>query len=491
MNREMAISADCWDRLSIFLLLGSEAGVYSVGSPELSLEDCPALLECLRADGKRAVKRIVEAMKTSSGASRETALFALAVASSAGHADESTAAAALAALPAVAPSAADLCVYAAHVQQLRGWGRGLRTAISRWYAQKGPRELAREVIRSRQRAGWSNRDMLRMAHPKAASHTHQALFRWILTGEISAEAVAGAEARELQHIHLFERAKQASSAEEIVHLIEDDHLPEDLVPVRWKQHSEVWEALLYAMPYESLMRNLPKMTETGMLGDESEMAALVVARLVDRSRIRSSAINPLALLAMRAYYEAGTAAVGKARWTPVPSVLKALDEAFHSAVQNVQPTGKRLAIGIDASSSMLQPVAGSHGLSCATAAAAIALIAVRRESSPSVCVFGETLEPLHIGKNDRLCEVVEAIPFAEICSNPSRLLEYARERGMEVNGFLFLTSAEEVPAIPVPHVVVRASATMPSKYAGAEGRVEILGFDPAVLPLLSAIFSLG
>ena len=48
-----------------------------------------------------------------------------------------------------------------------GWGRAQRKAISSWYNDKDPVELAVDVTKYKSRHGWSHLDLLRLAHVKA------------------------------------------------------------------------------------------------------------------------------------------------------------------------------------------------------------------------------------------------------------------------------------------------------------------------------------
>ena len=74
------------------------------------------------------------------------ALEVLALASSASFADPLTNATALAALQEVARTGSDLLAFAAFVDGIRGWGRGLRTAIANWYVSKPAGELAYQIM---------------------------------------------------------------------------------------------------------------------------------------------------------------------------------------------------------------------------------------------------------------------------------------------------------------------------------------------------------
>ena len=113
-----------WALLDRFLILGCEDNVYRVGEREMDAEDAPAVRACLKTDGPRVVRTILD------GSKRDPALFVLALAASPKFADASTNAAALHALPHVARTGAQLRKFAAFSTRLRGWGRALRSAIA-------------------------------------------------------------------------------------------------------------------------------------------------------------------------------------------------------------------------------------------------------------------------------------------------------------------------------------------------------------------------
>src|SRR5690606_26025891 len=45
-----------------------------------------------------------------------------------------------------------------YVNSMRGWGRNLRRLISSWYTTMDPSDLAYQLVKYRQRAGWTHRD---------------------------------------------------------------------------------------------------------------------------------------------------------------------------------------------------------------------------------------------------------------------------------------------------------------------------------------------
>src|SRR5215471_5100895 len=129
-----------WARLHRFLILGSEGGSYYAGESKLTRENAGAVERCLAADGVRTVAEIVAVSDAGRAPKNDPAIFALAMA--AGAADVQTRKAALAALPQVCRTATHLFQFATCVEGFRGWGRSLRRAVGRWYADRSPEALA-------------------------------------------------------------------------------------------------------------------------------------------------------------------------------------------------------------------------------------------------------------------------------------------------------------------------------------------------------------
>ena len=384
--------ADIWNRLERFLILGSEAGTYYVQPRPLTTRNAPAVLECLKTDGLRVVRTLIESSTRRRAPRTEPALFVLALAASPAFADANTISAALAALPVVAPSGAGLCSFGALVEDLRGWGRSLRTAVADWYLAKPASELANQMLDHPPRGSWQHRDLLRMSHPKAATPAHNALFQWAVDGELGHLATPRILADDLRLIQAFELVKKSAGEDEIVRLIEDHRLTDRMIPSQWKNSARVWEALLPTMPYPTLVRRLGKLTEVGLLQPQSPATALVVARLIDRQRIANSRIHPIVLWAALAEYREERA--------PVSSISDALEAAFHLAFENVEPTGKRIYLWLDASPGMRNSYCtGLPYLSAAMAAEALGMIFAKREPN---CIAGSETLPLHDAQNRNL-----------------------------------------------------------------------------------------
>ncbi len=432
-----------WMRLERFLILGSEGGTYYVCERALILENAAAVRECLHSDGVRVV-RIVEEISVSGRAPKNgPALFVLAVAASPKFADVRTNAAALEALPRVARTGSHLCEFAALVENLRGWGRGLRSAVAYWYLSKPAAELAHQMMKYQRRNGWSHRDLLRLSHPLAATPAHNALFQWAVDGETGHLASSAVLDAELRQVSAFELAKKAADEDEVVRLIEDYRLTHEMIPSQWKNSPAVWEALLESMPYKALVRNLGKLTAISLLRPQSAATALVVARLIDRKRVANSRIHPIALLAALLVYKQGRGEKGGLQWIPVPNIIDALDAAFYLAFDNVEPSGKRIYLALDASGSMQRSVvAGMPYMSAAMASAALAMMFVRTEPECTIAGFHDEIVPVDITRKDRVDRACGAIVRQPRGTDASLPMQDALERGLAVDAFVIVTDNE-------------------------------------------------
>jgi 60 kDa SS-A/Ro ribonucleoprotein len=453
---------DDWTRLRRFLILGSEGGSYYAGEWQLTRQNADAVQRCIADDGERVVAEIVRISGEGRAPKNDPALFALAMA--AGLGDDRTRQAALEALPQVARTGTHLFRFAQFVECFRGWGRSLRRAIGRWYAVKPADALAYQAVKYRQREGVSHRDLLRLAHPARAvsagnptldvSPEHARLFEWI---------VRGGETEGLPRIvEGFVRAQSAASPPESAALVREYGLPREALLGEHLTSREVWEALLEDMPMTALVRNLASMTRVGVVQPGSAGTAKVVEQLGETERIRRARVHPIALLAALRTYASGRGARGRGEWRPVREVVDALDAAFYSAFENVEPTGKRLLLALDVSGSMMGgSVAGVPGLTPRDASAALALVTASTEPNYEIVGFyagrggwkaaqqrrwyqgDDGLTPLAISPRQRLGDAIREVtnlPFGGTdCALP---MLYALAYEREVDTFVIYTDSE-------------------------------------------------
>jgi 60 kDa SS-A/Ro ribonucleoprotein len=463
-------AVDDWTRLDRFLILGAEGGTYYIAERDLVKQNHDAIVRCIKADGVRAVNRIFEISDTARAPKNDPAIFALALVATHGNVE----ARALASqnLGKVCRIGTHLFHFAEYVNALRGWGRGLRNAVGRWYVSREADDLAHQTVKYQQRDGWSHGDLLRLAHPKAPSVQHDAVFRWILNGQDSLgerevkRKVRGedrvtkyAAVGELPKlIAAFEQAKRATRAGEIVKLIGEFDLPREAIPTQWLNEVVVWEALLERMPMTAMVRNLGKMTSLGLLKPFSDAKRQIVLKLKDEAALKRARIHPLTVLVAQKIYAQGHGDKGALKWSPVSAVVDALDEAFYATFQNVEPCGKPVLLALDVSGSMaLSRIAGSC-ISAREASAAMALITAASEPECEIIAFsapgtgkyggmhggGEPgITRVIISPRMRLADVIrriEAIPMGGTdCALP---MLWAARNKLNVSAFITYTDSE-------------------------------------------------
>ncbi len=465
-----------------FLILGGDPGNYRAAQFAFHADAARKVKDSLRTDGPGAVRLIEEVSESGRALSHDACLYALALASSPRFADAETNAAALHALPRVARTGAHLCKFASYAGSLRGWGRGLRSAVADWYTSKPIQELAAQILKHRHRKGWSHRDLLRLSHPKPPTPDHNALFQWAVEGELGHLATPNIANGNLRQIYAFEQLKRTTDEIEMVRLVEDYRLTHDVIPPPCRKSAAVWEALLGSIPYMAMVRNLGHMTEAGLIAPQSAATALVVMRLVDRGRIRRANVHPAALLSALAKYRSGP-------WQASNIVAGALEEAMHLAFANIEPTGQRLYLGIDAG--LLANDARCHGMPHVTAAHAAATMAMefaRADAHSHIALLDREPAFIDIARTANLRQVCRAITREPGPADPSTAIEHARENGMHVDAFVFfsghlpleaLEAYRDQTGIPAKLVLLAVGA------ADFEGTVpeyvmRAAGFDPAV-----------
>lgn len=504
-----------WDRLTRFLVLGTEGGTYYTAAPDLLKGNHGAITNCLALDAKRTVQTIVDISTQGRAYRAEPALFALAVAAS--SKDDAARKFALDAVHKVCRTGTHLYHFADYVTKMRGLGRGLRKAFADWFTMQPPEKLAYQVVKYQQRDGWSARDMLRLSHPNAGAPDQEAIFRWIVggmdaTGERTVKRKSGNKVYPDVRKHLpeliaaFEQAKTADE-KTLVKLIVDHDLPREGVPTEKLNSVAVWEALLQKMPLHATIRNLAKMTAIGLIKPMSAASKLVSARLKDSEYLRKSRVHPMQVLVASKIYAQGRGDKGSLTWTPVPAVLTALEAAFYGTFPNVKPCGKPLLIALDVSGSMGASMAGATPLRACEATAALSLVHANVEDDYHVFGFANTFRDLGIRKGMTLQDAMERAVQSNFGStNISLAIEYALKNGIDAGGFVVMTDNEcnsgrhvnlalreyrEKSVADARLVVVATTATAysvndPNDRYG----LDVVGFDPTV-PSVVADFIRG
>lgn len=431
---------DDWMRLRRFLILGSEGGSYYASERKLTGENVDCIRNCVAADGPRTVAAIVTVSDAGRAPSNDPAIYALAACTALG--DDRTRAAAFEALPEVCRTGTHLFHFAAYVETMRGWGRGLRKAVAAWYESKSADQLAYQLVKYRQRDGWSHRDLLRLAHPTGVDDVHKLLYSWVVQTQTEGDREHTKLNESLPRaLHAFEAAQAAKTPSDTAALIREygGKLPREALQTEHLNTVDVWAALVeMGMPITALIRNLATMTRIGLIDPTGAMTREIAAQIADPDRLRQGRVHPIAVLMAARTYGAGRGLRGSNTWNPVAPILDALDAAFYAAFDNIKPTGKRRMLALDISGSMWSGmVAGIIGFTPAEAAGAMALVSMKSGDPYEVVAFTTASRGYYGGsRRDAPAEVIPGLSVHALSSRQrlDDVLSYTRELSSYMGG---------------------------------------------------------
>lgn len=499
---------DPWKRLDRFLILGTEGGTYYTGEKKLGTENIANLIDLLKQDGARFVQQVVECIDHGKSPKANPAIFALAVAAARG--DDATRKAALAAVPASLRTGTHLLTFVAYANELRGWGRGLKKAVQLWFKNRPNDTLALQLVKYKQRGGWSMRDVLRLAKPVPADETQGKLFAWTTKSEKPSWAVSetapGKSGLDLVWASERTHAIQRSGAghREMAQLITQYRLPRESLPSEALSRPEIWEALLHDMPMTAMIRNLGNMSKAGLITPLSEAEALVVNRLTDAARIKQSRIHPIQVLSALRTYASGMGVLSDSEWVVSSKVTEALDHALELSFGSVEPSGTRHLLALDVSGSMSDgEIAGVPGLTPAAASAALAVLTARTEPWCQFMGFADTFRELDITATDRIdvaAQKTRGMAFG--ATDISLPMTWAMQNNVHVDTFVILTDNEtwigdihpsealrayrQRMGVDARMIVVGMTATeLTVADPNDPGMLDVVGFDASAMAIMS------
>jgi 60 kDa SS-A/Ro ribonucleoprotein len=198
-----------------------------------------------------------------------------------------------------------------------------------------------------------------------------------------------------------------------------------------------------------MIRNLGKMTAVGLLSPMSDAMKRVCISLQDTAHLKLAHVHPFSLLLAQTTYAAGRGVRGNLSWTPDQHIVDALEDAFYSAFEYIEPTGKNFMLGIDVSGSMgwrgfdyMGSIAGTH-IKAYQAAAVMAMAQIKTEPWCLPVAFSNGVTPLSLSPNMRMDAVLAEMKKTSVgptdCALP---MIYAAEQKLPVDVFVVYTDNE-------------------------------------------------
>lgn len=511
-------------RLTRFLVLGTTASSFYASSEKV-VDGNAAHIEKLISGGYgvSVVDEIVRVSDAGLSVNNDFALFALAICLV--SKDAFTQSAAADAINRVARIGTHKVHLAQFLKNMGGFNiKSVRKAMASAYNGLSLGKLEYDLIKYRNRDGWTQGDVLRLSHPRPNSPLHAAAFYFAVhgfdapvepkfdsrTSSIKAQVANSARyenflrnKNHLKKLAAYDSLQQTTDPATAAKLIQDFELPRECVPTELLNSPLVWEALLPHMGMSAMIRNLAKMTTIGLL--DGANLRHVIGALTDAERIQNERVHPINILLANNIYAQGHGQLGDNTWKPVQLILNALNEAMYLSFDAIEPTGKRLEAALDVSGSMSMSQITKETpkgqvrlpLTPRDVCAVFAMILRRRESNCAVHGFSDRYIDLKIKPTMRLEEVVAymwSIPYG------GTNLSLAYDVNEQVDGFMVMTD-DEVNQGPHPYQklkqyrqkygpaksVIAATTATPFSIADPDdmNSLDVAGFSPDLLSTIS------
>ncbi len=431
------------DRIVRFLTLGVDGGTYYVNEKQHAKLQAQFVLDFAREHGTRLLELLLDVSLKGRAPKQNATLFALAAVFAFG--DDEAKVLARRHFNEIVRTGTMLFQFVGYAEQLRGWGPSLRKAVAGWYESKDARDLSYQLVKYRQREGWSHYDVLRSAHPKTTDPDKKVLFDWVCGRPSVTE---NGHAGFVGWTGPFEAAKILSEIKNIptkksayADLIRAhpgmswEMLPDEALTI-----PETWEALLDAgVPIGALIRQLPRLTNLGLLS--GARLTQVTKQLTDPDALRKGRVHPVKLLYALKTYARGAGFQGRSTWAPDQRVVDALDAAFYVSFGTVEPAGKRTLIGQDVSGSMSW--SGDGIVTAAEGATAMAMVTAATEPDYEIMGFANTFRRLDISPRRRLDDNLRTIANMTFGSTDCSLpMVWALKEKLDFDTFVVYTDNE-------------------------------------------------
>jgi 60 kDa SS-A/Ro ribonucleoprotein len=494
-------------RLERFLILGVDGGTYYVKTPDLALQNVDFIRDHLSTNANEVIATVVEVSESGRAKSNSPALFTLALAMNTDGVNKSLVSDAV---QKVARTFTHLEEYAEYLENLGGWGRAKRNSIAEWYTSKTPSQLGYQMVKYRQRDGWTHRDLLRLSHPKGLSN---GLVNFALGKEYSVTEVPSI-------VIGFDKVQVAKTEQQVIALIREYALPWEAIPTKWHKSLKVWQAIFeQEMGQTALLRNVTRLAKLGAFNDVV-FAREYADKLSDQNAIRRGRLHPINYLNAAVVYESGQFDRNKRNswgytvpriinWDVNSKILTALNDGFDLSFKNVEPANKRTLIAVDTSESMWWSPGTGTELYHAEIAAAVGIFMARTEPYSHFCGFSTQMADMKITEKDSLSTVVHKMrEYYGGGTDVAQPMVWAKKAKRDFDTFAIITDNETWAGTIHPDQALRqyrqavghdaklaVLATEATPFSIADpndpkGMMDFVGFDGAA-PRILADFSAG
>jgi 60 kDa SS-A/Ro ribonucleoprotein len=463
---------DKWTRLTRFLILGTEGGTFYANEREHTLDNVAVVAECIAADPTRTVNEAIRVSEAGLAKSNEPAIYVMAMTSMYSYSLEN--------MYRVCRTSTHLFIYMDMIKKLkpRGFGTALRRAIAAWYENKTDDQVAYQLVKYRQRNGWTHRDVMMHGRPRPRE-----VYKYVKKdAEIDLMKISTKAGNLLRYTDI---ALHSDNVEEVISCIHTAQLPWESLPTKMLNDPAIWHALFAtnSVGYIAALRNIKRIFEMG----DASLSNWLMDYITNPVEIRKSRVHPIQILNAWAMNNDN-------------KTRRDLEGAFQDSFQNVKPTGERILVALDVSGSMDSRFGGGV-MTAREASTAVATVIANTETNVNIVGFSQGITPLQFYPSFYTnIATTSSLPFsATDCSLP---IAWAAENQLKFDAFVVLTDSETNAHRQTPAEVLKryrkfmdvnakliVCATTATRFSIADpsdpGMLDIAGFSPDVPRLIS------
>jgi hypothetical protein len=268
-----------------------------------------------------------------------------------------------------------------------------------------------------------------------------------------------------------------------VRRIQREHLPTHLM-----SSPGIWTHLLKDMGMTALIRNLNKLSSTGVVTSRRQE---IIAMLCDDKQIKSSRVHPFAVLVAMKVYKNGKGELGSMTWPVDSYIVTVLSTTFVKSFGNIPRTGKRVMVALDVSGSMTGAFcAGSRSVTCREGSVAMAMATVLAERdehgrlSPDTHVYSFTTTFKNVTRGfstpgltlDQAIRATDDVFGGTDCAIP---MKHATENRIPIDAFIVYTDSETYAPTIHPQVALEQYR----KTMGIDAKLIVVGMTSNCLSI--------
>ena len=220
-----------WQRLTRFLILGIDGPTYYASEQKQVADFVQLVQDCLKEDPYRTINETIRVSEAGLAKSNEAAIFVMAMSSYSPYSLDN--------MQRVVRTSYHLFQYMDIIKKLkpRGFGTSLNRAIARWYADKSDQDVAYQLVKYRQRAGWTHRDVMMHGRPK-----HREVYKFAKPGTTIDLALMDIKAANM--IQAADAAIHGTDPVEVAHAVRVGRLPWETVPTQMLNQTVIFADLI-------------------------------------------------------------------------------------------------------------------------------------------------------------------------------------------------------------------------------------------------------